>query len=69
MVKDKRHFILAYPSKSVGYKELLSTFYNLRKIFSKNLVDFKVHTILEILKFDPVPRSILIKSHNAHLHP
>lgn len=36
-------------------KELVNTFYNLRNIFSKNLIDFKVHNILDIMKFNPTP--------------
>jgi len=54
-----RDYILRFRTDS--NKELVNTFYSLRNIFSKNLVDFKVHTILEIMKFNPSP-SLLLKS-------
>jgi DNA-binding Lrp family transcriptional regulator len=36
-------------------RELINQFHNLKSAFSNNLVDFKIHTILQIVKFNPMP--------------
>ena len=40
-------------------KELVNTISSLKDLFSKNLIDLKIHTILEIMKFAPSPAKIL----------
>lgn len=39
--------------------ELVKTFYHIRDLLSKNLIDLKVHTILEVIKFSPYTELIL----------
>lgn len=41
-------------------RELITTFHNLKSIFSRNLVDFKIHTILRIEKFNPSPELLKV---------